>query len=48
MKVGYSVDGYQNRRTIINKVEQYNYIKVLDIYKILFKIALINEKYKLN
>ena len=43
MKVGYSVDGYQNRRTIINKVEQYNYIKVLDIYKILFKFALINQ-----
>jgi glycosyltransferase involved in cell wall biosynthesis len=44
LKIGYSIDSYLTRRNIINIVDNYDYVKVYDMYKILHKLALINEK----
>jgi glycosyltransferase involved in cell wall biosynthesis len=44
LKVGYSIDGYLTRRNIINIVPHYDYVKVHDINKILYRLAKINQK----
>jgi len=44
LKIGYSIDAYLTRRNIINIVSHYDYVKVYDIYKIAYKLALISQK----
>jgi glycosyltransferase involved in cell wall biosynthesis len=44
LKVGFSIDAYLTRRNIINIVANYDYVKVHDINKILYRLAKINRK----
>jgi glycosyltransferase involved in cell wall biosynthesis len=44
LKVGYSIDGYLTRRNIINIVPHYDYVKVHDINKIIYRLAKKNQK----
>ena len=44
MKVGYSVDDYQSRRNIINIVDHFDYVKVYNMYTVLYKLAILNLK----
>jgi len=44
LKVGYSSDAYLSRRNIINIVDHYDYVKVYNIYTLLYKLALMNKK----
>ena len=44
MKIGYSIDGYLTRRNIINIVPHYDYVKVHDINKIIYRLAKTSQK----